>query len=53
MEKLYQSSKTRLGADCVSDHELLIAKFRLSIRDRSISFCALAVSLLMRVRYKE
>ena len=24
-----QSAKTRLGADCVSDHELLIAKFRL------------------------
>ena len=30
MEKLYkQSAKTRPGADCVSDHELLIAKFRL------------------------
>ena len=28
MEKLYQSTKTRLGADCGSDHELLIAKFR-------------------------
>ena len=24
-----QSAKTRLGVDCVSDHELLIAKFRL------------------------
>ena len=24
-----QSAKTRLGADCCSDHELLIAKFRL------------------------
>ena len=24
-----QSAKTRLGADCHSDHELLIAKFRL------------------------
>ena len=24
-----QSAKTRLGADCSSDHELLIAKFRL------------------------
>ena len=24
-----QSEKTRLGADCDSDHELLIAKFRL------------------------
>ena len=29
MEKLYQSAKTRPGADCGSDHELLIAKFRL------------------------
>ena len=27
MEKLYTVSKTRLGADCGSDHELLIAKF--------------------------
>ena len=29
MEKLYQSAKTRLGAVCGSEHELLIAKFRL------------------------
>ena len=28
MEKLYKVSKARLGADCGSDHELLIAKFR-------------------------
>ena len=28
MENLYTVSKTRLGADCGSDHELLIAKFR-------------------------
>ena len=32
MEKLYTVSKTRLGADCGSDHELLIAKFRLKLR---------------------
>ena len=27
-----QSVKTRLGADCGSDHELLIAKFRLTLK---------------------
>ena len=26
------SAKTRLGADCGSDHELLIAKFRLTLK---------------------
>ena len=31
MEKLYIVSKTRLGADCGSYHELLIAKFRLKL----------------------
>ena len=31
MEKLYTISKTRLEADCGSDHELLIAKFRLKL----------------------
>ena len=28
MKSSIQSAKTRLGADCDSDHELLIAKFR-------------------------
>ena len=31
-EKLYTVSKTRLGADCGSDHELLIARFRLKLK---------------------
>ena len=32
MKKLLQSAKTRLGADCRSAHELLIAKFRLKLK---------------------
>ena len=32
MEKLYTVSKTRLGADCGSNHELLIAKFTLKLK---------------------
>ena len=32
MENSIQSAKTRLGADCSSDHELLIAKFRLKLK---------------------
>ena len=31
MEKLDTVSKTRLGADCGSDYELLIAKVRLKL----------------------
>ena len=27
-----ESAKTRLGADCCSDHELLIVKFRLKLK---------------------
>ena len=32
MESFIQSVKTRPGADCGSDHELLIAKFRLKLK---------------------
>ena len=31
MEKLYTVNKNKTGADCVSDHELLIAKFILKL----------------------
>ena len=32
MEKLYTVSKNKTGADCGSDHELLIAKFRVKLK---------------------
>ena len=32
MEKLYTVSKNKTEADCGSDHELLIAKFRLKLK---------------------
>ena len=32
MEKSIQSAKIRLGADCGSDHEFFISKFRLKLK---------------------
>ena len=32
MEKLYTVNKNKTGADCGSNHELLIAKFRLKLK---------------------
>ena len=32
MEKLHTVSKNKAGSDCGSDHELLIAKFRLKLK---------------------
>ena len=33
MRSSIQSAKTRPGADCGSDHELLIVKFRLNLKE--------------------
>ena len=35
-EALYSQQKTRPGADCDPDHELLIAKFRLKLKNIGI-----------------
>ena len=32
MEKLYTVTKTRPGADCGSDHEILLAKFKVKLK---------------------
>ena len=38
MRSSIQSAKTRLGADCDSDHELFIAKFRLKLEKTTRPF---------------
>ena len=38
MVKLYTSATTRLGTNCGSDHELLIAKFRLKLKKTTRPF---------------
>ena len=38
MEKLYTSATTILGTNCGSDHELLIAKFRLKLKKTTRPF---------------
>ena len=37
-EALYSQAKTSLGADCGSDHELLITKFRLKLKKAGKTF---------------
>ena len=37
MEKLYTVSKNKTRSDCGSDHELLIAKFRLKLKKVGIT----------------
>ena len=51
MEKLYTVNKTRPGADYGSDHELLLAKFRLKLKNLGKTTRPLSsVQLLGRVR---
>ena len=38
MKKLYTVSKNKTGSDCGSDHELLIAKFRLKLKKTTRPF---------------
>ena len=49
-EALYSHAKTRPGADCGSEHELLIAKFRL-IQNRPLVFSMSAIFPLTFIRF--
>ena len=50
MEKPYRVSKTRPGADCGSDHQLLIVKFKLNLKKVGKAIQFSSVQLLSRVR---
>ena len=45
MKKLYTVSKKKKGVDCGSDHELLIAKFRLKLKKVQITSKSLRYDL--------
>ena len=53
MEKLYTVNKTRPGADCGSDHVLLIAKFRLIEESRPLDHsCMTSIKSLLVVQWQ-
>ena len=54
-EDVYSYKKTRPGADCGSDHQLFVAKFRLKLKKvgkttRPVSYQFSSVQYLSRVR---
>ena len=54
MEKLYTVRKTRPGTDCGSDHELLIAKFRLKLKKlgKTIDLNKISYDYTVEVRHR-
>ena len=51
-EALYSQQKTRPGADSGSDHELLIAKFRLTLKKVGKTTRPLSFKFLMIIQWK-
>ena len=49
-----QSAKTRLGADCGSDHEVFVAKFRLKLKKvgKSLDHSGMTYDYTVEVRNK-